>query len=262
MNSAMSEPPKPKPIRIAVETFWKSMMMTVAPKRPSPTVNIPATPPVRNATFERGRERAALRRGRGADVPAHREAHPDEPGQRGQERAEHEGQRAVQARLAERELLDRAVQDLGRGDEHQARDRHHDERDGAELPPQVGHRAFLDGSGDRDHLRRALVGGEDATHEDAADDDGEDGGRRREEQPAPLARVERELLVAAFGREDDAAHCCDRSWSPAGNEGKLAATPLRGGLRLAQSDPAPVRTPDQRASSLRRSRGSTVAVCS
>ena len=51
MNSAMSEPPKPKPIRIAVEAFWKSMMMTVAPRRPRPTVNMPATPPVRNATL-------------------------------------------------------------------------------------------------------------------------------------------------------------------------------------------------------------------
>ena len=31
--------------------FWKIMMMTVAPSRPRPTVNMPATPPVRNATF-------------------------------------------------------------------------------------------------------------------------------------------------------------------------------------------------------------------
>ena len=30
--------------------FWKIMMMTVAPSRPRPTVNMPATPPVRNAT--------------------------------------------------------------------------------------------------------------------------------------------------------------------------------------------------------------------
>ncbi|CAB4883639.1 unannotated protein [freshwater metagenome] len=30
--------------------FWKAMMMPVAPSRPRPTVNMPATPPVRNAT--------------------------------------------------------------------------------------------------------------------------------------------------------------------------------------------------------------------
>ena len=30
--------------------FWKIMMITVAPSRPSPTVNMPHTPPVRNAT--------------------------------------------------------------------------------------------------------------------------------------------------------------------------------------------------------------------
>ena len=50
-NSASSEPPKPKPMRIAEAVFWKIMMMTVAPSRPRPTVNMPATPPVRNATL-------------------------------------------------------------------------------------------------------------------------------------------------------------------------------------------------------------------
>ena len=50
-NSASSEPPKPNPIRIAEAVFWKIMMMIVAPNRPRPTVNMPATPPVRNATL-------------------------------------------------------------------------------------------------------------------------------------------------------------------------------------------------------------------
>ena len=49
-NSASSEPPNPKPTRIAELVFWKITMITVAPSRPSPTVNMPATPPVRNAT--------------------------------------------------------------------------------------------------------------------------------------------------------------------------------------------------------------------
>ena len=30
--------------------FWKIMMISVAPSRPRPTVNMPATPPVRKAT--------------------------------------------------------------------------------------------------------------------------------------------------------------------------------------------------------------------
>ncbi len=50
-NSASSDPPNPNPIRIAEAVFWNSMMMIVAPSRPRPTVNIPATPPVRNATL-------------------------------------------------------------------------------------------------------------------------------------------------------------------------------------------------------------------
>ena len=50
-NRASSEPPKPKPMRMAELVFWKIMMITVAPRRPRPTVNMPATPPVRNATW-------------------------------------------------------------------------------------------------------------------------------------------------------------------------------------------------------------------
>ena len=50
-NSASSEPPKPNPMRIADAVFWKIMMINVAPRRPRPTVNMPATPPVRNATL-------------------------------------------------------------------------------------------------------------------------------------------------------------------------------------------------------------------
>ena len=50
-NRASSEPPNPKPTRIAELVFWKIMMMIVAPRRPRPTVNMPATPPVRKATL-------------------------------------------------------------------------------------------------------------------------------------------------------------------------------------------------------------------
>ncbi len=48
-NRASNEPPNPNPMRIAELVFWNSMMMIVAPSRPRPTVNIPATPPVRKA---------------------------------------------------------------------------------------------------------------------------------------------------------------------------------------------------------------------
>ncbi len=51
MNRASSDPPNPNPTRIALAVFWKIMMMTVAPISPRPTVYMPATPPVRNATF-------------------------------------------------------------------------------------------------------------------------------------------------------------------------------------------------------------------
>ncbi len=48
-NRASSEPPKPNPTRIAELVFWNTMMISVAPRRPRPTVNMPATPPVRKA---------------------------------------------------------------------------------------------------------------------------------------------------------------------------------------------------------------------
>ena len=70
MNRAMSEPPKPKPMRIAELVFWKIMMMTDAPSRPRPTVNIPATDPVRKATLSACGQRAlAWRRPRCATLP-------------------------------------------------------------------------------------------------------------------------------------------------------------------------------------------------
>ena len=49
-NNASSDPPKPKPTRMTELEFWKIMMIKVAPSKPRPTVNMPATPPVRNAT--------------------------------------------------------------------------------------------------------------------------------------------------------------------------------------------------------------------
>ena len=49
-NSASSEPPNAKPTSMIEAEFWNAMMMMVAPNRPRPAVNRPATLPVRNAT--------------------------------------------------------------------------------------------------------------------------------------------------------------------------------------------------------------------
>ena len=74
-----------------------------APSRPRPTVNMPATPPVRNATWSAAGIEPLLGRGRGAHVAAHREAHADEAGEARQEATEDERARAEHARLRERQ---------------------------------------------------------------------------------------------------------------------------------------------------------------
>ena len=56
----MSDPPNPKPMRIAELVFWNMRMISVAPSRPRPTVNMPAMPPVRNATFKAAGSEPAL----------------------------------------------------------------------------------------------------------------------------------------------------------------------------------------------------------
>ena len=109
-NSASSEPPNPNPMRIADAVFWKSMMMTVAPSRPRPTVNMPATPPVRKATLSAAGSEPDLRGGRGAHVAAHREAHADEPGEPGEQTAGDERERAEDAGLREGEARRAAVE--------------------------------------------------------------------------------------------------------------------------------------------------------
>jgi hypothetical protein len=80
-NRASSEPPKPKPTRMAELVFWKIMMITVAPSRPRPTVNMPATPPVRKATLQRAGHLARAGGGRGADVAPGGQRHADVAGE-------------------------------------------------------------------------------------------------------------------------------------------------------------------------------------
>ena len=52
--------------------FWKIMMMKVAPSRPRPTVNMPATPPVRKATLRAAGQRTAWPRPRCGRCPGRR----------------------------------------------------------------------------------------------------------------------------------------------------------------------------------------------
>ncbi|MFN8168332.1 MAG: hypothetical protein U0S36_06080 [Candidatus Nanopelagicales bacterium] len=51
MNIASSAAPKPKPSSTVGASPLNRMTTTAAPSRPRPTVNMPATPPVRNAIF-------------------------------------------------------------------------------------------------------------------------------------------------------------------------------------------------------------------
>ena len=203
MNRAMSEPPKPKPMRMAVAVFWNSMMMTVAPSRPRPTVNMPATPPERKATVSALGNEPLLGRRRGAHVALHGQAHADEAGEARQEGTGDEGERAEDARLRERQRGGAVgLGDLGGGEEHHHEQRDEDHGDRLELTPEVGHGPLLDGTGDLLHLRGAGIGGEHATAKAEADDEGEHRGRRRGEQPEPLGTAEVERLVPPFAGED------------------------------------------------------------
>ena len=85
--------------------FWKSMMITVAPKQAEADGEHAGHAAGAEGHLERGGQRAALGRGRGAHVAAHREAHADEAGEARHEAAGEEGQRAEDARLRERQRL-------------------------------------------------------------------------------------------------------------------------------------------------------------
>src|SRR2546425_121397 len=106
MNIASSAPPNPKPSSTVVASVLKTIRMTVAPSRPSPTVNIPATPapprnPPRHAAGAEGdphgAPKARLASGVGrTDVGAHGQPHAGEPRGRGEPRTEDERQRTAE----------------------------------------------------------------------------------------------------------------------------------------------------------------------
>ena len=202
-NSASSEPPKPKPTRIAELVFWKIMMMIVAPSRPRPTVNMPATPPVRNATFSAAGSEPDLAAAAVRTLPRTARLMPMKPVRPDMKQPATNASVRKMPGLGEAQRLGAVgLQHRGRGDEHDDDERDEDDADGLELAAQVGAGALLDRGGDLDHLRRALVGGEHAAHQGEADEDGEQGGAGREDQPEPLLPAELEGLVAALGGED------------------------------------------------------------
>ena len=105
---------------------------------------------------------------------------------------------------ADREV---GLDDLDRGDEHEDRDRHHDDGDRLELALQVGHRAFLDGRR-RSRSSSACPGRRRARRASST--------RPTMSASSAVAAqkisqyhsvdVELELLVPALGREDEALH--------------------------------------------------------
>ena len=67
--------------------------------------------------------------------------------------------RTEQSRLGEAERLGSiGPQHRGGGDKHHHHQWDQNEEDRAELPPQIGHRPFLDRRGDLSHFRSALIG--------------------------------------------------------------------------------------------------------
>src|SRR5476649_2393903 len=141
-NSASSEPPKPKPTRIAELVFWNAIMISDAPSRPSPTVNMPATPPVRNATCNAAGIEPRLAAAAVRTLPRTARLIPMNPVRPDKK------QPRMKAAVRNTETVGLH---LRRGEEHDDRERDQDHRDGLELPTQIRHRAFLDRLGDLLH---------------------------------------------------------------------------------------------------------------
>ena len=205
MKSAISEPPNPNPIRIAELVFWKIMMMIVAPSRPRPTVNMPATPPVRNATdsarlIDPSRAAAAVRTlPRTARLMPMKPVRPERnaPATNAPVRAEPDTPHDNASTLIGPTWCFTAV-DVRNTTSGQ---RDQDDDDRLELPLQVRHRALLNRSRDLLHLRRALIRREHAAHEHEADEERKDRGQCRRDEDRPFTSIQCEGLVAALGGE-------------------------------------------------------------
>ena len=100
-------------------------MITVAPSRPRPTVNMPATPPVRNATLRASGSELRLAAAAVRTLPRRGQRHADVAREARQEATGDERQGAEQARLDEARAprAPSGFDDLRRGDEHDRRER-------------------------------------------------------------------------------------------------------------------------------------------
>ena len=151
---------------------------------------------------ERPRQAVGERSSGGAHVAASGQGHADVAGEAGGETAQDESQRPERTGLHERQRgLATRLDDLGAGEEHDGGQGHEDDGDRLELALQVGGGAFLDGLGDLLHLGRAFVLGHHQLGEEQSDCNGDESGYSREEENGPLAALQLEYLIAAFGNK-------------------------------------------------------------
>ncbi len=155
----------------------------------------------------------------GPHVAAHRQAHADETGQPRADRAGQEADDPVDPGLPEaegenlvavgddREAERPGLDHLGGREEDQHREGYDDDDDDPELAPQERQGPLLDGTGDLAHRGCALVGRQDAAHEDQAHRDAHEPRDQREDEPYLVAAREVEGLVPAFRGELHHARC-------------------------------------------------------
>ena len=96
----MSEPPKPKPTRIAELVFWNSRMITRRAEQAETDREHAGDAAGAEGDLERGGERAGLGGSGGAHVATGGERHADVAGETGEQGAGDEGQRAERSRIA------------------------------------------------------------------------------------------------------------------------------------------------------------------
>ena len=186
MNRASSEAPKPKPMSTEVAVFWKTKHDDGGAEQAEAHAEQAGDGAGAVGHLEGGRHLPLPGGGRGAHVAPHGQAHADEAGQARAQGAGQEADRPGRCRPAAKvrsvtvwrttTWSDRAAADgdqhVGHGvghlggreeDEHGQGD--DDDPDGLELAGQEGLGPLLDGLGDVLHRGGALVGGQDAPHQ-------------------------------------------------------------------------------------------------
>ena len=129
--------------------------------------------------------------GRGdAEVAAHGEPHAEEPGHRGEERADREEDGASPAD---------GFRVCGQQEKQQGNDNDKD-REGAELAFEIGSRAFLDRSCDILHALCALACGENLTHEGPGNSQREQCHRENHDDEREIHTEQSELGAAVSGK--------------------------------------------------------------